>query len=814
MKKLSLLILFSLLASSLICCQNNQQNKNLTGIWEGYVGSPGSEVRLVYRISIQGDSALHVVHDSPDFGFKDIPVSKATFQNNKLFVEIGLFGAEFEGEFKAKENIIEGRYRHNSPWIPLILKRVSPDPSALMNHMIPRINAAGKRQTDYRYQQPTQVNDGLQTDHLSSVGMDTSLINDLMRFILQEKYPNIHSLVIVKKSKLVLDEYFYGYDERKVHPIHSVTKGVTSTLVGIAKDQGLITDLDTPMCEFFPEYSDLLCEGEKRQITLYHFLSMTAGFDWDETSYSYYDQRNNLVAMKLTSDWLKYLFERPLKYQPGEKFTYNTGIMMTLEVLLGKVAKMPTNKFAEKLLFDPLKISHYKWDNIAGLHLQPRDMAKIGYLFLHKGNFDGKQIITGDWYDRFSARMQNCDGAKYWNHWGPNVHFVENQGLIGYSAGGFGGQLIFGFPDLDLVVVFTAGNFLGSADQHEMLDKFILPAVLAGAAQEQLVSSNQNIRYLKNFHWSPKMLTNLGCIKGCLDYLKIPVSDAWLYGGTGYAFVINIHQNVQSQSIGVWNNSHTFELGKNLGYTIETISGHKSRPDFSSLQQTAWEKMTHAIDSDLPCWGFHLDVPESYVIYGYDDRGYYFKGVNCEAGFGPKCWRELGDSDIGWLELHIVKPCEQASDQKTIKDALQFALDISESPEKWIYAGYKSGPAGYDLWIEALKENRADAFGTAYNAAAWAECRKYAVEFLKGTKDRLSEDFHPFFDQAIAQYKIVSDNLNKVSREFPYQNTYSWQRNENMKDENRRKKAIKYLEVARDAEMKGLEVLKKIVERL
>jgi len=169
LKKFLLLFLFYLFASSGVYSQNNQHDKNLAGIWEGFVGSPGSEVRLVYRISVQGDSALHIVHDSPDFGFKDIPVSRATFKNNTLSVEIGLYGAEFEGEFKANENRIAGRYRHNSPWTPLILKQINPDPSALMDYMVPRINAAGEMQTDYHYQQPKQANDGWTTAHLSSV---------------------------------------------------------------------------------------------------------------------------------------------------------------------------------------------------------------------------------------------------------------------------------------------------------------------------------------------------------------------------------------------------------------------------------------------------------------------------------------------------------------------------------------------------------------------------------------------------------------------------------------------------------------------
>ena len=108
---------------------------------------------------------------------------------------------------------------------------------------------------------------------------------------------------------------------------------------------------------------------------------------------------------------------------------------------------------------------------------------------------------------------------------------------------------------------------------------------------------------LENLKWKPMWVSHLGCIKGCLDYLKIDISDAWLFGGTGHAFVINIHEVVCPSGPTAWRTDMLFTLGKNLGFAAEGVFGIKSEPDFAEKQKLAWEKIRGAIDEGVPCYG-------------------------------------------------------------------------------------------------------------------------------------------------------------------------------------------------------------------
>jgi transglutaminase-like putative cysteine protease/tetratricopeptide (TPR) repeat protein len=319
---------------------------------------------------------------------------------------------------------------------------------------------------------------------------------------------------------------------------------------------------------------------------------------------------------------------------------------------------------------------------------------------------------------------------------------------------------------------------------------------------------------LEDLRCDRKWLTELGCVRGCLDFLDVDVSDAWLYGGTGYAFILNIHENILSNSVGVWNNERVYELGKNLGYETEIIEGLRSQEDFEAKQKLAWDKARRAIDDGLPCYGFNLLIAEEYVIDGYDDCGYYFNGAMRFEGDGPKPWAELGDDDIGYLAIRVIRPCGPSSDTKTVKEALQFAIEHSESPEKWIYPTYRSGPAGYDLWIKALEGGRADGFGTSYLAVVFSECRSFAVPFLAEARGRLSPELHPLFDVAIAHYEVAAENLSGVANLFPFLETTAAEKSAYVTDPERRDAAIEYLKAARDAEADGLKALQGIVDAL
>jgi len=309
--------------------------------------------------------------------------------------------------------------------------------------------------------------------------------------------------------------------------------------------------------------------------------------------------------------------------------------------------------------------------------------------------------------------------------------------------------------------------------------------------------------------WVPRWVSHLGCIKGCLDYLNLDASDAWLYGATGHAFIINMHEEVCPSGPTAWHTEMLFKLGRNIGYAIDGVFGSKSHGDFGEKQRLAWDRVRRAIDQGLPGYGWELEVPEFYVVYGYDDAGYYYSGPNCDAGKGPKPWQELGDSEIGVLEMCVVKPGQAADDATTVREALALALEHAKSPEKWIFPKYKAGLAGFDLWIHALETGTADAFGMAYNSAVWSECRGYAVQFLAEARERVGDGQGAPFDQAIAHYTTVSESLNKVVELYPFP-----PKGEEMKEADRCDRAIELLREARVAEEAGLGALEAILAAL
>jgi len=322
---------------------------------------------------------------------------------------------------------------------------------------------------------------------------------------------------------------------------------------------------------------------------------------------------------------------------------------------------------------------------------------------------------------------------------------------------------------------------------------------------------------LENCQWRPRWVSHLGCIGGCLDYLGIEISDAWLYGGTGHAFVINLHEEVCPSGPTAWKTMKLFELGRNLGYRLDGVFGTKQQDGLREIQERAWAHVRQAIDQGQPCYGWELEIPEFYVVYGYDDggaatAGYYYSGPGCDEGKGPKPWQELGDTGIGVVELYSVWPEETADDATTVKQALTFALQHATSPEEWIFPGYRAGLEGYDNWIRALQAGKASDMGMRYNTGVWLECRKNAVGFLQEAKERLPGRADAEFSRALAHYTAVAESLGQVAEIYPW----IWKASDEdvlpVNDQNRA--AVEALQAARAAEAAGLRALASILQAL
>jgi CubicO group peptidase (beta-lactamase class C family) len=191
----------------------------------------------------------------------------------------------------------------------------------------------------YNYTIPQKTNDGWETASLDAENIDRVLIGKLAERIQDQSYKNIHSLLLVKNGKLVLEEYFPGpdsngefrhYDRNRIHEMASVTKSVSSILVGIAIDQHLIRGTDEKVSALFPEYADVFADHKRDDLQLKHLLTMTAGLAWNEWTHPYSDPRNDWVALHQSKDGARYVLTHSVKASPGSTFLYSGGLSFVL----------------------------------------------------------------------------------------------------------------------------------------------------------------------------------------------------------------------------------------------------------------------------------------------------------------------------------------------------------------------------------------------------------------------------------------------------------------------------------------------------
>lgn len=341
---------------------------------------------------------------------------------------------------------------------------------------------------------PEELDDGWPVLPMKFVGIDSDLILALSSRIAKGDFGDVHSFSIARSDYLIFDEYYGGHDVNELHRVYSVTKSVVSALIGIAIEQGHIEGVEQKIADFFSKYAEIFnADSVKQNLTLRHLLTMTAGFEWDELSIPYSDSRNSWNRMSASSDLIKYTLERPIVDQPGTKFVYNSGCTVVLGWILKQATGQHVDELAEEYLFKPLVITEYQWSRItvndgmphpaSGLSLRPRDMAKIGKLYLDHGKWFGVPVIPIDWVlDSVSPRVPVAGTTYYGYQWWsfsyeripqPGVHEIR---YVQYAVG-YGGQFILTVPVNDLVVVLTGSNGDESTNIYEILFNYILPAV-------------------------------------------------------------------------------------------------------------------------------------------------------------------------------------------------------------------------------------------------------------------------------------------------------------------------------------------------
>lgn len=360
---------------------------------------------------------------------------------------------------------------------------------------------------NYQYTVPVKTDEDWEISSLKDEGIDPGKINELMLNILDGNIQDIHSVLIVKNGKLVLEDYFYGYARHKTHSMMSVSKSITSILIGIGKDQKKIPNIDKKIYEFFPSYKDISWDDLKNTIRLKHVLNMTAGLDWNDWDYPDTDPRSSTQAMIRSDDWIKFILGRKAIDTPGKNFVYSNGLTMLLGEILRNTTGVYADKFAEEYLFDPLGITDFSWQKLPdgtiitawGLKLRPRDMAKIGYMMLKDGKWKDKQIVSSTWVKESTKAHVEEDillGSGYGYQWWRGRTFINNKSIETFYAAGKGGQYIFVCPALDLVTVFTSkyiDNPNGEFPPQIIMVNYIIPAMLSPSPPRRTVQLDSGI---------------------------------------------------------------------------------------------------------------------------------------------------------------------------------------------------------------------------------------------------------------------------------------------------------------------------------
>lgn len=284
-------------------------------------------------------------------------------------------------------------------------------------------------------------------------GVSSAFLHDILNQI-RVGGLDIHSLIVIKNDKLILEAYLDPYTEYVLHNVKSVSKSVLSALAGIALEQGLIGSVEATLTEALPEYFEPTADARKADITLHHLLTMSSGFDFTEHS----ERAGKWFKAK---NPVREAIALPITAIPGEQFRYATINTHIFSAWLTKAAAMSTPEFAEKYLFTPLGIDSCHWVKDpqgiywggTQLYLTPRDMARFGMLYLHKGHTQEEQLIPERWVDESTRWRYSVDTHSGYGYWWWRIPASD-----GYVAAGWGGQRIAVFPGKELVIVVTAAN--------------------------------------------------------------------------------------------------------------------------------------------------------------------------------------------------------------------------------------------------------------------------------------------------------------------------------------------------------------------
>jgi CubicO group peptidase (beta-lactamase class C family) len=465
----------------------SEPETSLVGIWHTEVEAAGLHAALEFEVALGPTNSewegRWEMLELTSWG----PLQRVHIEGSTVEVDIN-GGTKFRGDLAADGKTLQGVLHFQSNKRAVNFLKVDD----WATRMPARIDDQGRSVESWTYQPPVRLDDGwtVAVPNMEEI----QDLDELFQKVVDGRYQGLDAVLVARNGQLVLEEYFHFGNRDEIHTLQSVTKSVTSLLLGIAHDDGLIADMDDPIYRYFSHYPDSKWVKDKHPISLKHALTMSAGLNWDEQSFPYTDSRNDNRRMNLSGDMVGYVLSRELAQdkRPGDEFVYTSGLSILLGGVIQEATGMRIEQYAEQTLFEKMGIGHYYWSVISGqvhtgggLYLRARDLLKLGQLVLDEGRWNGEQVISAEWIQDSTAFHLSRPAAGresgYGYQWWLRALYTARGSVPVIYASGLGGQKLWVFPKLRMVMIVLHHNPRPGEGRHTMdlgeVAEFVIPAL-------------------------------------------------------------------------------------------------------------------------------------------------------------------------------------------------------------------------------------------------------------------------------------------------------------------------------------------------
>ena len=454
-----------------------------SGVWRGNVTPLDDTFSLYLRISRDTGGTLRAVFRNPEVGWTG---RQPWFRVTKVGETLRLADST-------------GRERFAQPY-DSAGRRITMDfgqPFALMPRTPERaigFYARSPSAPPYVYRAPSPREDGWTVARARDAGMDEARLQTMVRSIIAadpaaDTTPRVHSVLVARRGRLVLEEYFRGYSADRPQDLRSASKTFNSVMAGAVMLAGVKLDPSTPASRFLTFTGP--ADPRKERITFGHLLTHTTGLACDDNDDKSPGNENTMQEQSEQPDWHRYTLTLPVVNEPGRVAAYCSGTMSLAGHMIARATGMWLPEVFDRYVARPMGIERWHMNLTpsgdgyggGGMRLLPRDLLKFGEVYLRGGRWNGRRIVSEEWVRQSTAQVvpvENGDGYG----WHRAVLTVNGRKYQEFEANGNGGQFLIVVPELDLTVVFTASDY----QRYRVWRKFrdvLMPEYIMSAALDK-----------------------------------------------------------------------------------------------------------------------------------------------------------------------------------------------------------------------------------------------------------------------------------------------------------------------------------------